>query len=324
MQKYEELHIEKGDEFLKEERYEEAIKEYHLALEIKPNCAQALFMLGHICTQKKLYEQAIEYFDKVIPLEPTLAEAFYNRALAKEGLNLNSEAFKDIEQALCFQPDQISMLILRATINYKLKFYLDADADYAKVVKLSNGSNKEALLGTQLVKQKITECIEQIKLCDYFLNYSSTPPTLQYNLLVKKAALKFSIGYHQEVLEDYVKAIKIDPSCRIAHIGYEWTEKKLQESRRINHLRIKMEQQRSALSKPKSDFSPATSQPLLSVNTKKTLSAKKPKSFSASKEEQTRVRASTYNLKITIPSDPADRLASLVNNLNLSPRKRTR
>jgi len=75
------IHFQSGCALGKLERYEEAIKAYDRAIELKPDYAIAYYNKG--CTLGKLerYEEAIVAYDKAIELDPDYVGAYYQRSI---------------------------------------------------------------------------------------------------------------------------------------------------------------------------------------------------------------------------------------------------
>ena len=94
------LYNAKGNLLTLMERYEEAIENYNLALEIEPdneefwnNKGYAFFMIG-------LYDEAIESYDRAIQINPRYKAAWYNKGYTLHGIGRLEEAVKCYRMAV--------------------------------------------------------------------------------------------------------------------------------------------------------------------------------------------------------------------------------
>ena len=95
----------KGMHYQEKKQYEQAKQEYRRCIGNDPQYSRALFATGFILLQQDSFEKARRQFDLVTKAEPDNADAYYNRGLCSELMNQKTEAAKDYEQALTFDPD---------------------------------------------------------------------------------------------------------------------------------------------------------------------------------------------------------------------------
>ena len=95
-------HYNKGIEFYKQGKYEQAGKEFQEAIQLKPNDVYAIYGLGntHYCLAK--YDDAVEVYKKAININPDYAKVHYSLSLAysKLGKTHESEEQKKIFRKL--------------------------------------------------------------------------------------------------------------------------------------------------------------------------------------------------------------------------------
>ena len=84
---------------------EEAIKEYHSALELSPEYPEALNNLGDALVRRKRFGEAIPYLEKAIDLSPRYAAAHSNLGSALAQLNRLDEAMSHLQKAVEYKPD---------------------------------------------------------------------------------------------------------------------------------------------------------------------------------------------------------------------------
>lgn len=64
--------------------FDEAIRNYQMALRINPDHPEALNNIGVAFARQKKYQEAIEYFKKALNLKPNYLQARQNLELASE------------------------------------------------------------------------------------------------------------------------------------------------------------------------------------------------------------------------------------------------
>lgn len=83
--------------YLKEKRYNSAIKEYQAAIKIKKDFPYYYYNLGCAYLGQKEYKEAANAFKKAIKLKADVAEFYYNLAYAYKKLNNEKEYQKAID-----------------------------------------------------------------------------------------------------------------------------------------------------------------------------------------------------------------------------------
>jgi tetratricopeptide (TPR) repeat protein len=75
-------YLELGNNYARQQQYEEAIKNYDLALVEDPNDIAALLNKGAALKDLGRYDEAIEQFDKALEIDPNNAIALHNKGAA--------------------------------------------------------------------------------------------------------------------------------------------------------------------------------------------------------------------------------------------------
>ena len=83
--------------YLKEKKYNSAIKEYKQAIKIKKDFPYYYYNLGCAYLGQKEYKEAVNSFKKAIKLKPDIADFHYNLAYAYKNLNNEKEYQKAID-----------------------------------------------------------------------------------------------------------------------------------------------------------------------------------------------------------------------------------
>ncbi len=84
----------KGIDFYKQGKYDQAGKEFTKAIELKPNDVYALYGLGNTYYCKAKYDDAVKIYAKAISINPDYAKVHYSLSLAYSKLGMTREAEK--------------------------------------------------------------------------------------------------------------------------------------------------------------------------------------------------------------------------------------
>ncbi len=84
----------KGIEFYKKGKYDQAGKEFEKAIALKPNDVYALYGLGNTYYCKAKYDDAVKVYSKAININPDYAKVHYSLSLAYSKLGMTREAEK--------------------------------------------------------------------------------------------------------------------------------------------------------------------------------------------------------------------------------------
>ncbi len=104
-----EEHSDKGVEYRRQGRFDDAIAQFTKAIELDPNLAEAYFNRGNIYAILLDLQRAVEDYSEAIRLNTEDANVYANRARAYTMLSSDQEAEQDIEKAveLGFDADQL-------------------------------------------------------------------------------------------------------------------------------------------------------------------------------------------------------------------------
>ncbi len=88
-------HYNKGIEFYKQGKYDQAGKSFEEAIKIKPNDVYALYGLGNTYYCKAKYDEAVKIYSRAININPEYAKVHYSLSLAYSKLGMTREAEKE-------------------------------------------------------------------------------------------------------------------------------------------------------------------------------------------------------------------------------------
>ncbi len=90
-------HYNKGIEYYKEGKYDQAGEAFEKALELKPNHVYAMYGLGNTYYCKAKYDEAVKTYIKAINLNPDYPKVHYSLSLAYSKLGMTRDAEKEKE-----------------------------------------------------------------------------------------------------------------------------------------------------------------------------------------------------------------------------------
>jgi predicted O-linked N-acetylglucosamine transferase (SPINDLY family) len=136
-------------------RFEEAVACCERALALKPDFPEALTNLGLALVELKRFAEALASYDRAIALKPDHGEAFNNRANALIQLRRFAEALDSAERAIAFRPELAQAHYNRGIALHELRRFEDALASYdAAVARAPDHVESWVNRGTVLVDLK--------------------------------------------------------------------------------------------------------------------------------------------------------------------------
>jgi len=102
--------INKGQNAVKSERFDEVIFYFDKVLQIEPDNINALNNKGAALIKLGKFDEAIFYFDKVLQIEPNNINALNNKGAALGHSGKYIEAISELDKVLQIEPDNINAL----------------------------------------------------------------------------------------------------------------------------------------------------------------------------------------------------------------------
>jgi tetratricopeptide (TPR) repeat protein len=128
--------VARGDSFVEQEDYDEAIAAYDDAIRLDPGSAIAFFKRGVAHHLQHHHDQAIADYDEAIRLDASLPKSFYNRGLIHQRQQRYEAAIADYDEAIRLDPQNADALTRRAAVHRGQKEYARAIADYTEAIRL--------------------------------------------------------------------------------------------------------------------------------------------------------------------------------------------
>jgi tetratricopeptide (TPR) repeat protein len=98
-------HVNRGILYIWTRHYEDALKDFNTALQIRPDSGEAFANRGNVFTLKRQYREAIADYSRAIELNSRkLFAVYYGRGVAYESLGRKAEAAADYRAALKLDP----------------------------------------------------------------------------------------------------------------------------------------------------------------------------------------------------------------------------
>lgn len=230
------------------ERYEEARKDFEVALEYNSNNGYAMNGIGCIYKRQGEYEEAETYFRKAIELDEDCMIAYENLGNCLNNLEKYNEAIEVYSTAIEKCPDREYYYLDRGDMHRYMGEYEEALKDY-QLAEDTDARNyyiyyNRGLVYTRMGKlQKAIECFKQViamndkhadSYCEIGDRYDEIGDCDLAIIWYKKAneadpmycrsynnlgAVYFSINRVDEAYEVYKKALEIDPEYRWSMVG---------------------------------------------------------------------------------------------------------
>ena len=136
------------------EQYEEAIKNYDMAIKLSPQNWSLYHWRGRVKSAMKLYVGAIVDFDQAIEIDSKKPQVFYLRGVAKYNLQRHRESITDFNKVIEINPDYTNVHALRAQAKHRLGQYNEAITDYSEALS-RNPSNHHNYYNRALAKKEM-------------------------------------------------------------------------------------------------------------------------------------------------------------------------
>jgi len=126
----------RGDDYLEQNKLNEALSDFNKALEINPKFAMAYYNRANYYKKESKFDKAIDDYDMVIHLWPQFHKAFSNRGNIYKLQNRLDEAIRDYTQAITFSPNYYLGYNNRASVYIMQNKNAEAIQDLNASIKL--------------------------------------------------------------------------------------------------------------------------------------------------------------------------------------------
>jgi tetratricopeptide (TPR) repeat protein len=201
--------IELYDNMVKNGNYIEAIAGYDKIILLKPKNAVYLYKRGLAKLQSGTnLDGAIKDFSKAIEIKPKYSDAFWGRGMARKMKHEYKEASEDLEQGISLDPNNDEAYISLAEVKYHLTDFTKADFYYSKYLKKHPND-----YGTYSDRGYVR--MERLYLKEAIEDYTKAielNPNEQYKDYLERGKAKYLIQDYENANSDFNKAIEINPN----------------------------------------------------------------------------------------------------------------
>ena len=170
--------------------YEHAIIACHQSLQINPNEYYAFYLQGRIYSFKEDYPLSIYYFSKALKVKKTFY-LFLQRGLSKYELENYEDAIDDFKEAISLNAKYTPSYYFMAVCKFELENFAGAVLDLNSAIKLADKQNRNG---------KYFNRMEEF--------FANSGDDLLYGL---RGKCKYEMDYYKDAIEDFNKAIEINP-----------------------------------------------------------------------------------------------------------------
>ena len=165
-------HFMRGNNYLEEDNYEQAIEEFSKVIDMYPDFDLAYSARGDAYHMKGEYDKAIADHNKVIDLNPNSASGYMGRGGAYLGKKDFDKALKELNKALQVEPDNTPAKITRAHVYIDIGDNKRAIAEFEAIIQENPNDQFAAIARQQLEKiGKVNmHKVQKYELCSSCLN----------------------------------------------------------------------------------------------------------------------------------------------------------
>lgn len=196
---------EKADDFVRQQKYQEAISCYDQAIKLEPTNANLFYEKASVFYDWRKHEEAVGCYDEAIRLNPKDSGIYYNKASSLNALKRYEEAIACYDQANRLRPDS-GAFYNKAGILSQLGRNEEALVSYDEAIKLEPTSTS-AFYNKASVLTNLKRYEEAIICYDEVLRLKPTDTSALYN----KGGVLYNLGRYEDAVSCYDKLIKINP-----------------------------------------------------------------------------------------------------------------
>lgn len=161
-------YLKRAQEFLEQEKFDEAKEQYEKALEVKTPCAEALYGIGKINELKGNNKKALEYYEKTVSASERFPAAYHDMGWIHQ-LNGNfKEAISFYEKAISFNRKFLKSHLNIAEI-YADEGKIDEALEKYDDVMFLDKNNTAAYLGAIDLLFGVRRFKDALTMCEKFL-----------------------------------------------------------------------------------------------------------------------------------------------------------
>lgn len=196
-----------GDACFFENRYEDAIAAYNLALQIQPDLADTWNNRGVVLTRMQRYPEAIASYEQATAIRPNYPDAWNNRGVVLLELQQYQDAIACYEQAIQAKPDYADAWNNRGVAFSKIQEYEQAVISYNQALQIKNDYT-DAWNNRGVALSKLQKYEAAI---DSYDNAAKIRPDF-YRIWYNKARCYALQGQTELAIENLKRALNLNPN----------------------------------------------------------------------------------------------------------------
>jgi tetratricopeptide (TPR) repeat protein len=189
------------------QKFDEGIKYADKLIELSPEEPEGYRIKGSLLYFKDDDKAALELLDKALDIDPEDVDSLLLRSQVHQALKEPEKAKADIEKALSLEPNQERVILTRSALAAQQKRFAEAFADMNLLLQIdpTNEDYRRQMAAYYVMDKRPRKAIALLTTIIDRNDKSSEAYRSRGDALL-------SVGKHAEAIEDYEKALKIDPT----------------------------------------------------------------------------------------------------------------
>lgn len=200
-------YFEKGVKAMLQKRYDEAVKQFSLALDNNPRSIPALSRRGQAYMFLNKFQEAINDFTKIIQINSSLPDVYNYRGLAYGYIGEIDKAIDDFDKAINLDRNFAEAYLNRGTALASRSEYERALKDYTKAINL-NKNNPEAYYQRGIAYYNLDNLSKALE--DFTQAIQKGIPIAK--VYYYRGNTYYKLKNYTKAIQDYTKAIQLDPN----------------------------------------------------------------------------------------------------------------
>ncbi len=200
-------YFEKGEKAMLHKKFNEAVKQYTLALDNNPKSIPALSRRGQAYMFLNKFQEAINDFTKIIQINPSLPDVYNYRGLAFGYLGEIDKAINDFDKAINLDKKFAEAYLNRGTAWASKSEYEKALKDYTQAINL-NKNNAEAYYQRGIAYYNLDNLSKALN--DFTQAIQKGIPLAK--VYYYRGNTYYKLKNYNKAIQDYSKAIQLDPN----------------------------------------------------------------------------------------------------------------
>jgi len=196
-----------GENALRENNFQEALKNFNVVITYKPDLFEPYFLRGIAKYNLGDYLGAEGDFSRSIEMHPLYSHAYHYRGVTRDQMQNYHSALQDFNKALEIDPFNAGIYVSRGATRIHMKSYISARDDFDQAIKY-DVSDATAYLNRAIARNQLKDYEGAIKDCNKAiqLDYFNTGAYL------KRGLIRMEVKEYESALEDFQQAIRLDPN----------------------------------------------------------------------------------------------------------------